>query len=145
MGEKANQTMGNTPVPDWREPDNAAFQVGMTLVTVGFFFGILAPMGREGTYLYMGLMRFILFLGHMTLLIWSGYSADQKDHDDFRGYVAWNTIFSFLNLIHCLLIFQRFKVSGIKCSALPVMISQCTNSTSSSRSVQLVMKLEEGQ
>jgi len=109
MGEKANQTMGNTPVPDWREPDNAAFQVGMTLVTVGFFFGILDPMGREGTYLYMGLMRFILFLGHMTLLIWSGYSADQKDHDDFRGYVAWNTIFSFLNLIHCLLIFQHNK------------------------------------
>lgn len=67
----------------------------MTLVTVGFFFGsasspaptrcvrvlctyncalaVLDPMGREGTYLYMGLMRFILFLGHMTLLIWVRY------------------------------------------------------------------------
>ena len=32
LAEKANQTMGNTPVPDWREPDNAAFQVPMRCV-----------------------------------------------------------------------------------------------------------------
>lgn len=60
----------------------------------------------------MGLMRVLLFLGHMTILIWAGYNGDRKDGqdiDDFSGYIAWNTLFAAINLVQAILVFQHSK------------------------------------